>query len=152
MAKLRSIALDAVTEEDLRAVVRKLVDQAKAGDPAAAKFLLAYVIGRPTEAVNPDRLDLEEFRLLDECPTPAQVIRLMLDGLPPAAIVDIVRAHLPATAKGLTKAIFSSDQTEQVLRERPARTGNNAGEKTAQQLVVAILSPRACCRINLRLS
>jgi len=123
MAKLRSIALDAVTEEDVRAVVRKLVDQAKAGDSAAAKLLLAYVLGRPTEAVNPDRLDLEEFRLLEECPTPAKVIRLMLDGLPPAAIVDFVREHLPATPKGITKAIFKNDQAEQVLRERRARTG-----------------------------
>jgi len=80
------------------------------------------VIGRPTEAVNPDRLDLEEFRLLEECPTPAKVIRLLLDGLPPTTVVDFVRRHLPDTEKRVAKAVFKDDQTKEVLRERRART------------------------------
>jgi hypothetical protein len=122
-AALRAIALDAVTEEDVRAVMRKLIEQAKTGDAAAAKLLLAYVIGRPTEAVNPDRVDLEEFRMLEECPTPAKVIRLLLDSLPPATVVDLVREHLPDTAKRVAKKIFQGDLTEQVLREQRARTG-----------------------------
>jgi len=40
-ARLRSIAVDAVTEDDVRAVMRKLAEQAKAGDAAAAKLVLA---------------------------------------------------------------------------------------------------------------
>ncbi len=69
----------------------------KAGDAAAAKLLLAYGIGLPTEAVNPDRVELEEFRLLKECPTPARVRQLLLDGLPPATVVDLVQEHFPDT-------------------------------------------------------
>jgi hypothetical protein len=34
----------------------------------AAKVLLAYVVGKPAEAIDPDRLDLDEFRLLAESP------------------------------------------------------------------------------------
>jgi hypothetical protein len=37
------------------------VEQAKAGDTAAAKVLLAYVVGRPAGVVNPDTLDREEW-------------------------------------------------------------------------------------------
>jgi hypothetical protein len=39
------------------------VQKAKEGDVAAAKLVLAYAIGKPTEAVNPDTVDLEEWRL-----------------------------------------------------------------------------------------
>ena len=57
----RKALLDAVTAEDIAAVARKLRDQALDGDVAAAKVLLTYVIGRPAEAVDPDRLDSEEL-------------------------------------------------------------------------------------------
>src|SRR5919108_4963478 len=56
MARLRSTALAAVSGPDLEAIVRQLVAAAKAGDVAAAKVLLPYVLGRPPEAVDPDRL------------------------------------------------------------------------------------------------
>lgn len=121
LGKLRALVLDAVLDEDVRAVIRKLVDLAKAGNPAAAKLLLAYVIGRPTEAVNPDRLDLDEFRLLEDCPTPAKVLRVLLGGLKPGPVVDLVHGHL--TTKRVAKEIFRSDQTDQILREQRARTG-----------------------------
>jgi hypothetical protein len=56
MARLRSRALAAVSGQDLEAIVRQLVAAAKAGDVAAAKVLLPYVLGRPPETVDPDRL------------------------------------------------------------------------------------------------
>jgi hypothetical protein len=56
MARLRSRALAAVSGADLEAIIRQLVAAAKAGDVAAAKLILSYVLGRPPEAVDPDRL------------------------------------------------------------------------------------------------
>lgn len=56
MARLRSRALAAVSGADLEAIVRQLVVAARAGDVAAAKVLLPYLLGRPPEAVDPDRL------------------------------------------------------------------------------------------------
>ena len=41
--------LDAVTEEDMRAVVLKLVAMAKDGDVAAVKLLLDRTVGKPLE-------------------------------------------------------------------------------------------------------
>ena len=41
----------------------KLVEMAKEGDVAAARLVLSYTVGKPTEAVDPDRLDVEEFSL-----------------------------------------------------------------------------------------
>jgi hypothetical protein len=65
--------LDAVTEADLHEVARKLVEQAKGGDAAAAKLLLAYVVGKPGRAIDPDALDRDEWRLCQEWPLDAEV-------------------------------------------------------------------------------
>jgi hypothetical protein len=67
VAALRSALLAAVTEEDLRAIAATLVKQAKQGDMAALKLLLAY-----TEAPDPDRVDLEEARIAQDV-TPCRV-------------------------------------------------------------------------------
>lgn len=45
-AQLREILLAAVTPDDVRAVVRGLVEQAKAGNVPAARELLDRVVGR----------------------------------------------------------------------------------------------------------
>jgi hypothetical protein len=74
VARLRSTLLDAVSDDDLLAVVRKLVDQAKGGDTAAAKLLLLYTIGKPAVAVDPDTLDRDEWRLRQDCPQIGDVI------------------------------------------------------------------------------
>jgi hypothetical protein len=47
VAQLRAALFRAVTAADLRAVVKKLVDVAKAGDVPAARLVLAYTLGEP---------------------------------------------------------------------------------------------------------
>jgi hypothetical protein len=62
VAALKQAALEGVTPEDMRSIMSKLTALAKAGDVAAAKVVLAYAIGKPAEAPNPDRLDVEEWQ------------------------------------------------------------------------------------------
>jgi hypothetical protein len=47
VAGLRQALLNIVTEEDVEAIARKLIDVAKEGSLAAIKLFLAYVIGKP---------------------------------------------------------------------------------------------------------
>ncbi len=47
VAALRILLLDAVSNDDLRAVIAKLVEQAKAGDLAAIRELLDRIMGKP---------------------------------------------------------------------------------------------------------
>jgi hypothetical protein len=61
VAALRREALAAVTPEDVRAIMAKLVELARAGDVPAAKLVLAYTVGKPAPTVNPDMLDVEEW-------------------------------------------------------------------------------------------
>ncbi len=73
VAARRKALLDAVSPEDVGRVARKLCEQALAGDVAASKVLLSYVVGRPAEVPNPDTLDLQEFQLLAQNPTIADL-------------------------------------------------------------------------------
>lgn len=51
VARLRSALLDAVTDDDLRAIVKVLVDRAKGGDLAAIREVLDRMVGRPLAAL-----------------------------------------------------------------------------------------------------
>ncbi len=63
VARLRSALLNAVTEEDIRLIVAKLVEQAKAGDLHAAKEVLLRTLGKPVEADLIERMERLEERL-----------------------------------------------------------------------------------------
>ena len=64
VAALRSTLIREVTRDDIRAIVRKLIEQARAGDIAAAKEVLLRTLGRPVESDLLERLEaLEEMAL-----------------------------------------------------------------------------------------
>jgi hypothetical protein len=64
--KLRAAMVSAVSEEDIRAVIGKVLDQAKEGNLAAVKLLLSYTIGQPHQTVQPDRVDLDALEIQDQ--------------------------------------------------------------------------------------
>ncbi|MEZ4270158.1 MAG: hypothetical protein R3C68_01580 [Myxococcota bacterium] len=66
VAKLRSLLLNAVTDDELHAIVLKLVDLAKGGDLAAIREVLNRTVGKPETPADPDRLELERLRLESE--------------------------------------------------------------------------------------
>jgi hypothetical protein len=61
VAKLRLALLESVTPEDIQAIAQTLTQLAKEGDVQAAKLVLAYTIGKPVAAADPDRVDEEEW-------------------------------------------------------------------------------------------
>ena len=66
VAELRQAAVEAVPKEKLRAIFVKMSDLAVEGNVQAAKFVAAYLIGKPQPARDPDRADLEEWRKFKE--------------------------------------------------------------------------------------
>jgi hypothetical protein len=60
VAKLRSALVTTVTEADMQGIAQALIAQAQRGNLAATRLVFLYVLGKPTETVNPDTLDLEE--------------------------------------------------------------------------------------------
>jgi hypothetical protein len=90
MAALRAALLECATAERMKALGEKLYEMAMAGDLAAAKLLLAYAIGKAPEAVDADRLDLDEWAIIAAAPTRAQFLRAALDGLNPHVAAGII--------------------------------------------------------------
>jgi len=66
VAALRGAMLDAVTEDDMRAVLGKLVELAKAGNVPAAREVLDRCLGRTLEADVIERLEQLEAALAPE--------------------------------------------------------------------------------------
>jgi hypothetical protein len=123
LAAMRQAFLDAISEDDLKAVARRLLLRAEAGDTTAAKVLLAYVIGKPAKATNPDSLDAEEWASIDSWPTQARVLRALLDGCHPGESAELARQVADAsTVKG---EIFKKDKhlRQDAVAERQARIG-----------------------------
>src|SRR5258708_16801755 len=58
VGELRRLLVERVSDDDLGAIVDKLVEKAREGDLAAARLVLSYTVGKPTAAVDPDRLDV----------------------------------------------------------------------------------------------
>ena len=104
VAARRKALLDAISPEDVAQMAHKLRDQALAGDTAAAKVLLGYVIGKTTAAADPDRLDLDEVRLLLESPDLKKILTTIEDCLPPdvaAGIATLVLLANPRRVLGM---------------------------------------------------
>lgn len=92
MAEMRQAMLNAVSPEDLQDVIRQVVVKARLGDLAAAKLVLSYVVGKPSTPVEPDRVDLDEWKLHTERPATSQVEGLMVGGCRPDLANLTIRA------------------------------------------------------------
>ncbi len=57
VAALRRALLEAVSEDDMRAIVQRLVQDARDGDLGAAKEIITRTLGRPIEADLIERLE-----------------------------------------------------------------------------------------------
>src|SRR4051812_32481575 len=66
VADLRSAFLARVTEADMAAIADAVLVKARQGDVAAAKLLFQYVLGKPLDGLNPDRLDQDEWQVWQE--------------------------------------------------------------------------------------
>jgi len=63
VARLRASMLKAVSPADVAAIIRRLVDAAKAGDIAAAKIIFERTLGAPLPADILERIEILERNL-----------------------------------------------------------------------------------------
>jgi hypothetical protein len=91
IAELRRVLLRSATEENVERLANMLMEKAFAGDLAAAKLLLLYWIGKPKEAAEPDRVDVEEWELAQQSVVAADVAQATFASMP----ITIGLAALP---------------------------------------------------------
>ena len=63
VSRLRSALLDAITPDDMRAIISALIEKAKAGDVHAASVLFERVLGKPLEIDIIERIEQLESAL-----------------------------------------------------------------------------------------
>jgi hypothetical protein len=116
-AQLRKAMIAAVNDDDLQAIMAKMVELAKSGDVAAAKLVLAYAVGRPAEAADPDRVDVEEFQLYQQASAGAEAMGQVMEQLPVETACSLVRAVRPILAEAKRKDLLERfQQAEEEIR------------------------------------
>lgn len=123
IASLRKALIESVGEEDVARLGKKLLDQALAGDVAAAKVLLSYLVGKPADAVDPDRISLEAWRIVLAWPTLAEVLATN-GAVPPEVAAEVIRVSAsedPTKRTGSNK--FTAEAALRVKRRREGEKG-----------------------------
>ncbi len=113
VARLRQVFLDRVDPDKLQALVDKLLEMALAGDLAALKLVLAYTLGRPAPAVDPDGLDAQEIELFRR-----EQVRDLDDNfraIPAGFACEVLRAGMPVHAEKCAESFVAQNNA---LNER----------------------------------
>jgi hypothetical protein len=99
VAELRKIMLECVTDSEMRIIVGELMVQAKCGKLAAIKLLFQYILGKPTEAPNPDAVDVDEIDLYRRAPRLEDVGEVVNHKVGAQAAVELFNALVPLTGE-----------------------------------------------------
>jgi len=108
VAQLRSVFLSAATPEKMQRLAEALFRQAEAGDVAAARLVLAYTLGQPGPAGDPDALDLDEWKLAAAMPDQAEFLATVLFGSEPAQALELLRKLLPKTEEQVREQLIEN--------------------------------------------
>jgi hypothetical protein len=138
-ARLRAALLEVVTEEDIKDVAAALLMKAKGGDLAAIKLLLAYVIGKPAEPTNPDRVDQEEWQMWKESPIQNRDLQRVLERGSPQLANNLVRAAVPSITNTMLQRIGATmraslepgDGAKPQVKDAPTTNGANGTARQA---------------------
>ncbi len=92
VAELRRAVVDAVNECDMETIGQMLMSRALVGHLPSTKLLFRYVLGKPTRPPDPDTLDVDEFRRLQESPVTGRAMNDALGAVPHGRAVALISA------------------------------------------------------------
>jgi hypothetical protein len=132
-AALRQAFSEAVSEDDLKTLAKRLLVQAHSGDVAAAKLVLAYAIGKPVDPVNPDTLDIEELQLFNQFPLSAPDFQRIINNVPVGFTCQLLRILVQnAEHQAKLRMAEKFDQDTKKEERRQKRRAARAARKPAQ--------------------
>jgi hypothetical protein len=97
-ARMLAIFRNAISDEEMHRLFRKLFEMAETGDMGAAKLILSYKIGKPLPVPNPDSIDRDEWEHFQQDIVDPNAMKLVLGSLPTRVGNDIARISLPTMA------------------------------------------------------
>jgi hypothetical protein len=129
VAKLRAALVNSVREEDMEQIADYLRIQAKLGNLAAIKLLFQYVLGKPAQTVNPDTLDVEEWKQVYQ-PIP-QIMKEMPEtmmSLPVEKASIMVRTMQPVMQKAISETLSLPQEEFSLIANEMAKRDNERQE------------------------
>jgi hypothetical protein len=137
VAGLRRALLDALTPDDFHAIAQKLLKLALAGNVQAAKLLLAYTVGKPQPAPEPDRLDADEWQRFKESEPMMRELAPIVKAPEAEFPLNMVRLARPAMTRvaeeGLRLSLRNPDleleEIEKMLRQGPRHKAGHNGHR-----------------------
>src|SRR5258708_21721176 len=122
------------------AIIRMLVEKARAGDVSAAKLLLSYKLGKPAPAPNPDQIDRDEWEHYQRDAINLEEVQQVLGSLPSKVGNDIARTALPIMTDARKEALAG-----QLVQNLPAahKPTKETGVATEQLQESTIHDPRS---------
>jgi hypothetical protein len=99
VAQLRAALVNFVTEDDMKHLCFVLKMRAEGGDMQAMKLLFQYVLGKPTETVDPDRLDVDEWQKMKEKSRSPEEATKVLGGLPAQTVCEVTKVAWPCAVE-----------------------------------------------------
>lgn len=133
IAAFRTALCQAITDEDIQALARALLDKAKRGDLAAAKLLWLYTIGKPSDSVDPDTLDMHEWQIFRQSPTDGTQLQAVLSSLPIQLACEILRAAMPALKQAKEAKLGRRLDRQEQRRQRRSQDAERSGDPAAGQ-------------------
>src|SRR5262245_26191241 len=103
VAALRSALVNKVTPEDIEDIVIILLLKAKQGDLAAVKLLFSYVLGKPTDTVDPDRLDEQEWEQFKRNVVPGNDLPAVVGSCHAELANGMARVTIPAVQASIAQ-------------------------------------------------
>jgi hypothetical protein len=91
VAELRAALVNFITADDMKHLAFVLKMRAEGGDMQAMKLLFQYVLGKPVETVDPDRLDVDEWQKMQEKSRPPEEATKVLGGLPAQTVCEVTK-------------------------------------------------------------
>jgi hypothetical protein len=121
VAQIRREIIANLTSQDIYYIVETFKLKAIRGDLGAAKFLFQYAVGKPADTVNPDTLDIEEFRQIYQ--PRKDIMRIaneVSSMLPPSVCSGLVRALGGLAQQKITDVLAMSPEERKKVQENPA--------------------------------
>jgi len=124
-----------ISEDDLKHILFVIKIKAEGGDMKAAKLLFQYVIGKPPETVDPDRVDVDEWGKLREHSRAAEEMSEVMTGMPAHLACTMAKIAWPCqVAQGLREPMLAGlaemdarDAEREAGSRDPRRTVSRAG-------------------------
>jgi hypothetical protein len=132
VAQLRSVMLQCISDEDMQAITHAVLLKARHGDLQAVKLMYQYGIGKASDAVNPDTLDIEEYKQIYE--PQKEIMHDALEAMhtvPPGALAPVVRAMNKECMKQMGAIVAAPPEMDDELARDPAAYLNKLAREQA---------------------